>query len=293
MKKNILYITLAFISLSIPVSASAATVYIESSRDTIAVGDTAVVAVKIDAQGAVLNTVDGETVLKNNNNSIAVDEFSLANSAFGLWPRTPSLSKDGQTISFVGGIPGGFSIEGANIFKFIVVAKKLGDITIAPQNVVVLANDGKGTKVPVTLKNTVIHVVAKQSGQASQNDWAGVVAQDTQSPRDFVIVLGQDSRMFDGKIFAFFSAVDNESGIDHYEVSENGGTSVRSGSTYVLVNQSEDTRITVTAIDKAGNKKVSYYPVSGQSRPIAWGWVLVISLVGFFGYKIACLKWRS
>ncbi len=103
---------------------SAATVYLESSRSTISVGDTVIVNVKINAEGTTINTVDGSVALKAGGNNIVAEEFSLANSAFGLWPRTPSLSKDGQIISFVGGVPGGFNIEGASLFKIIFMAIK-------------------------------------------------------------------------------------------------------------------------------------------------------------------------
>ena len=82
--------------IALPASASAATVYLEASRSTIAVGDTAIVAVKINADGAVLNTVDGSVSLKGSSGGkLVVQQFSLANSSFGLWPRTPSLSQDG------------------------------------------------------------------------------------------------------------------------------------------------------------------------------------------------------
>lgn len=243
-----------------------------------AVGDTAVVAVKVNADGAVLNTIDGEVALTASGGNLTVSEFSLANSSFGLWPRTPSLSKDGRTISFVGGVPGGFSIEGATVFKFVVEATKEGTITIAPRNLSVFANDGKGTKLPVTLKNIAITVTAKGDGAPAQNDWSGIVSADVKAPEDFIIVFGQDATLFGGKTFAFFSAVDNQSGIDHYDVSENGAPAVRSGSTYVLQDQSGNAKITVVAYDKAGNKKSASSSVQPATSGI-WIYVLIVVIV--------------
>ncbi len=290
---NLKYVVLVVLCVFgfVPLSASAASVYLEASRNTISVGDTAVVTVKINAEGAVLNTVEGDVSLKSSNTAVAVDEFSLANSAFGLWPRTPSLSKDRNTISFVAGVPGGFSIEGATLFKIIVNANKEGTVTLFPSNMSVFANDGKGTKVPVTVKGVTLNVQAKKSGVPVNNEWQGIVSGDLTPPEDFLIVLGQDPSLFDNKKFAFFSALDNQSGIDYYDVSEDGAPAVRSGSTYVLKNQDENVKLSVTAYDKAGNKKVAQY-TGGGSRPVSWPFVITVVLVvvvGWFIFK----KWRK
>lgn len=290
MKKyiNIKYLLVVIAFSALPASASAATVYLEASRSTVAVGDTAIIAVKVNADGAVLNTVDGEVSLKSTAGNLTVQEFSLANSAFGLWPRTPSLSKDGKTISFVGGVPGGFSIEGATLFKIVVDAKKEGTITISPQNISVFANDGNGTKVPATIKDIVINVIPAKQGNAIQNDWSSIVSADRIAPNNFIIVLGQDNNVFSGKKFAFFSAVDNQSGIDHYDVSEDGLPAVRSGSTYVLQNQSDNIKLNVIAYDKAGNTKSASYPASSASSSISWPFIIVVVILGIiarFIYK--------
>ena len=290
--KNLLHLAIiALVALiAVPASASAATVYLEASRNTIAVGDTAVVAVKINSDAAVINTVEGDVALKSAAGNLTVQEFSLANSSFGLWPRTPSLSTDGHTISYVGGVPGGFSIEGATLFKIVVQATKEGVITISPQNTSVFANDGKGTKLPVQFKNISITVTAKKTTVPVTNDWAGTVSGDTIPPGAFIIVLGQDASLFSGKKFAYFSAVDNQSGIDHYEVSENNSTAVRSGSTYVLQDQSGDVKLNVVAFDKAGNKTVSTYPVASD-RGISWLTIIIVVLaivIVWFLYK----KWK-
>lgn len=289
-------LAIAFIGI-LPLRASAATVYLESSRNEISVGDTVIVSAKINAQGVTINTVEGDITLKSGGTSVAVQEFSLANSSFGLWPRTPSLSKDGQVISFVAGVPGGFNIEGATLFKIIFEAKKEGVITISPQNIAVYASDGKGTKLPVDLKNITLKVVAKKTGVATTDEWKALIAQDTVPPEDFIVVLGQDKALFDGKKFAFFSALDNQSGVSYYEVSEKGGAPVRSGSMYVLQDQTGDVVIDVTAFDKAGNKKSAHYPTSSSFfAGVSWMTVIVaviILLVVWFVYRTLRKKRRN
>jgi hypothetical protein len=269
----------------VPTSAFAATAYIEASRSSMSVGDTAIVTVKIDTEGATPNTVEGDVSFKSSSDNLVVQEFSLANSAFGLWPRTPSLSKDGHTVSFVGGVPGGFSIEGATLFKIIVEAKKEGSVTIAPQNFSVFANDGSGTKIAVKMKGVTLRVTPKETGVPANNEWLAVVSGDVIPPTDFIIVPGQDSSLFEGKKFAFFSSVDNESGISYYEVSEDGAPAVRSGSTYVLKDQAGSPSLKVVAYDKAGNKKVSTYSGT-DSAGINWSFILT-SVVGILAVILA------
>lgn len=288
MKKISYYIfaLLSLVFIATPTDSFAATVYMEASRSKISVGDIVVIAVKINADGAIINTVDGEVAVKTAVGKIKVQEFSLANSAFGLWPRTPSLSQDGNTISFVGGVPGGFSIEGATLFNVIVEATKEGKVTLSSQNISAYLNDGKGTKVPVVVKDFNLEISPKKTDVASQNDWASLVSQDVTPPEKFIIVLGRDEKMFDGKIFAFFSSVDNQSGISYYEVSENGQPVVRSGSTYVLKNQGETPKLLVTAYDKAGNKRESVYGDAPLLEGVSWGWVISVVLLVYIIVKV-------
>lgn len=263
----------------IPSVTSAASIYLETAKNTLFVGDTAIVSVKINSEGATINTVEGNISIQSPTINVEVDEFSLANSAFGLWPRTPSLSTDAKTISFVGGVPGGFSIEGATIFKIIFEAKKEGSVIITPQDFTVYSNDGKGTKLPVKYANLSIQVVPKTVGAAANNEWQNAILADKTPPEDFIIVLGQDKSIYDGKKFAFFSALDNQTGIDYYEVSENGKPAVRSGSAYVLTDQTGDVKLNVTAHDKAGNKKVAIYPSEQAEKGISWAFIILVVLV--------------
>ncbi len=287
-KNSIKYILALLITLAfIPTGARAASVYVESAQKVVSIGDTVVVTVKVNSDKDILNTIEGDISVPLNGSSVYVQEFSLAGSAFGLWPRTPSLSTDGQTISFVGGVPGGFSIQGATLFKMIIEAKKAGVISITPRNIMAYASDGKGTKVPVDVKGLTLEVRPRATGTPVNDEWKAVVSSDLTPPQDFIIVLGQDPTIFSGKKFAFFSAVDNESGIDHYDVSENGRPAVRSGSTYELQDQSGVSKLTVVAYDKAGNKKEAQYTARGQVSWPLFAITLIIVAGGFI------MSWRK
>ncbi len=263
MKKIINFTKLGFILYLVfllPQSVWAASVYLESNNKNISVGDTVIIKVKINSDQTAVNSVQGDLVLKSTTSSFIVEEFSLAGSIFGLWPRTPSLSADGKTISFVGGVPGGFNLQGATLFNLIIKANKPGLITIEPKNLLIFANNGKGTELPITSKGIQLNVKPAKDGEKVVNEWESLVSSDHTSPEDFIIVLGREASLFDGKKFAFFSAMDGQSGISHYEVSENDRPAVRSGSTYVLQDQDQiNPKLVVTAYDKALNKKTVSY----------------------------------
>lgn len=266
MKKYIFKVLFLFVFIGfVPGVASAANIYLEASRNTVSVGDTFIVSAKIDSDKVSINSVEGDIVLSNNNQSLVVNDFSLAKSVFSLWPRTPSLSLDGNTISFVGGVPGGFNLDKNILFSVIFQADKEGEITISPKDISIFANDGKGTKVAVNSSGLTIKVLAKNEKMDSSNEWINLVSSDKINPEDFDVIVGKDDSLFEGKRFAFFTAVDNQSGISYYEVSEDGAPVVRSGSMYLLNNQDNSKKpdLKVFAYDKAGNKTLSVYKDPG------------------------------
>jgi len=272
-----------------PFSVFSAMVFVESTRSTVSVGDTFVVVVKINTEGVSLNTVEGDVAIQNSSGNVRVEEFSLANSSFSLWPRTPSLSVGGDTVAFVAGVPGGMSIEGATLFKIVVEAERPGLITINPQNISVFANDGKGTRVPVKTAPLIVNIESKKDGAPVNDDWSTLVSADVLPPEDFSIIFGQEASLFEGKKFVFFSAVDGQSGMDYYEVSENGSPAVRSGSTYVLKNQNDPVILSIVAYDKAGNKKTANYPEQTNSLP----WASIIIVVLFVIVLVLYRRWRK
>ncbi|NTV44114.1 MAG: protein BatD [Candidatus Yonathbacteria bacterium] len=270
-----------------PGKVFAAKVYFEMSRNTVSVGDTIVVEVKIDTDKTSINTVEGDILLDQQEGTIVVNDFSLAQSVFSVWPRTPSLAHDGRRVSFVGGIPGGFDTDHMTVFNIILEAQKEGVVSLSPEAMGIYANDGKGTRVPVTVDPLTITVLPKSSAVAPVNDWGNIVASDKINPEKLTITIGRDATLFDGKRFAFFNATDTESGVSYYEVSEDGRSPVRSGSMYVLQTQDEHTvpNLTVTVYDKAGNKTTLVY-TEPDARLLGisfasyqWGVVGIIAVV--------------
>lgn len=291
MKKYILKYFILFLLIGfIPGIASAANVYFETAKNTVSVGDTFIISMKIDSEKTSVNSVEGEVSFEGNNENLIVNDFSLAKSIFSLWPRTPSLSTDGNNISFVGGVPGGFNIDKAILFNIIVEAKKEGTIKISPKNMAIFMNDGKGNRAETDIASLTINVLPKNEAVASTNEWISLVATDKTSPEKFDIVIGRESTLFEGRRFAFFTAVDNQSGISYYEVSENGKQAIRSGSMYVLENQNEKAtpNLVVTAYDKAGNKTTSVYKSPTTlifGFPLSFFVIIAIIIIIYFVFR--------
>lgn len=262
-----------------PSSAFAAKIYFETPTHTISAGDTVIVNVNIDPEGQSLNTVDGTIDLTLPSTIAKVSDLSVAHSVLTLWPRKPSLSDDGKSISFVGGIPDGFSTP-STLFQIIVTAKNTGTISFDAQNVLAYINDGKATLAPMMSDGLHMNVVPLAPGAHNINAWSDALTADITPPAPFTISAGKDPSLYDGKTFITFNAVDAESGIDHYEVTEGSYAPVRSGTTYVLRDQSSYERVFVSAYDKANNVRTETYRTSFR---LSFTFVLIaLLLIGLF-----------
>ncbi|MEK6850720.1 MAG: hypothetical protein AABX85_04045, partial [Nanoarchaeota archaeon] len=107
-------LVLFLVVIFIPSIASATNVYFETAKNTVSAGDTFIVKVKIDAENKDVNSVEGDIVLESQNNNFVVSDSIIAQSPFTLWPQPPFLLEDNKTISFVGGVPGGFNLDKIN-----------------------------------------------------------------------------------------------------------------------------------------------------------------------------------
>ncbi len=288
MKKNLTHFLFGTgVFLLTPVFVFGAVMSISTNSKTISVGDTIIARVIIDTEGKIINSSEGEISLDSLSDIYEVKDLSVAGSDFTLWLRAPVLSTDKKTISFTGGVPGGLSSRNLKVFSIILEAKKSGEVVLTPQNISVFLNDGKGTTVATKSQNITLSIGLNSGGQAI-NEWSDVVLNDKISPQSFTVSLGSDASLFSGKTFIAFNAVDNESGIDHYEITEGSLSPVRASSPYVLQNQKSRDVITVAAYDRAGNMTVSAYDGKDRSLPynIYIGGVAVLFVVLFIGIYI-------
>lgn len=241
-----------FASLFFAHSADAATVYITGDSNFAAVGDTAAVEVRVNTENERINVVDGDIVIDQAAQILEVQGINDAGSAIQYWSRKPSLSTNKKTISFVGGTPGGVAQKDALLFKIYFRVRSPGQVILVPGLVTVYKNDGLGTAISATSKQYLFTSSAK--GDVKTMDaWKKVVMGDTMPPEFLAATEGQDPSMYDNKIFIAITATDYQSGIDHFEAQEGAELPVRTGSDYVLRDQSKQSRLVINAYDQAGN----------------------------------------
>jgi hypothetical protein len=258
-----------------PRSVWAARAFLATDFSTVAVGDTILISAALDTGDMRLNTVDGSILLQSGVDSIEVKDFSVADSVLTNWLKTPSLEERSK-ISFIGGTPGGFNQKDALLFKIVFQAKAEGQVIFEPADVKVYGNDGKATSMDVS--DTPLKVTIGPRGTASEkNQWQEVISKDNEPPQNVSVAIGRDDSVFDGKKFMTISAIDRQSGIDHFEVAEGNQPAIRTGSTYVLRDQTESTLITVTAFDRAGNKSsIRLSPDVWWRKSIVWVGVCIL-----------------
>lgn len=264
-----------------PNLAWAATAYLIADYSSIAVGDTIIVNLVMDASDKNPNVVEGDVLIKNRDENIKISEFSLADSVLTYWSKTPSLDTNSK-ISFTGGVPGGFNQKSGLLFKIVFSAEKEGQVVFLPVNIQAYDNDGKATPIEVSVSPLTINIGPKKDIQP-KNQWLEIISKDNQPPKDIAVTFGQDNAILEGKKFITISAVDNQSGIDYYEVKEGNWPKVRSGNTYVLQDQTESSTIIVIAYDKAGNSsKILLKPDKPKVNYGKLIIILVVSLILFY-----------
>ncbi len=267
---KICYLLILCLVISLPLASSAASLFFDSTGGTISAGDSIIINVRLNTESASINTVDGEIALALNGKRLTIREFSLANSALAIWPLRPSLSQDGKSISFVGGLPGGLVATDAVLFKIVLTPEEAGDLFINPVTFSAYLNDGKGTPVSVSKQALTISVAKPVKGSLPKDNWQDLLVADNTPPEPFVINLYQDPETNDGQKFIDFYATDNQTGVAYYEVLEGDLAPVRSGSPYTLQNQLAPLplKISVIAHDKAGNLRTVAY-TADEDKPSA------------------------
>jgi len=160
----------------IPLPAEAATLYLLPQSQTVYKNDTFLVEVRIDTEGEEINTV--EVSLTFPLNLLEVFDLGKGGSVLNLWVKEPSITND--TVSFIGGIPGGFRGDGL-IGKITFLGKEIGEGTVNfKENSQILLNDGKGTPAALSFSEGNYLVIEKPEGlpeissksHPDQNKWS-------------------------------------------------------------------------------------------------------------------------
>ncbi len=252
----------------LPVSVKAATsIYFDLEQSTIYEGDIFLADLKISTPDKPINVIDG-TILYDGA-KLEIKEISIGGSLFALWPKPPVFDNNKGTLSFVGGVVGGFQGKNGDILKIIFLAKSEGERKIDfLDGFSVFLHDGQGSQINPGLKPLTLNILKRPPEILKRDEWQDLIKKDKTPPEVFEVVTGQDQSIFDNQYFISFFTTDKESGIDYYEVKEGERDFTRSESPYLLQDQSLNTLVKVKAIDKAGNERIVEFIPSISPAPL-------------------------
>ena len=268
---NRILVVLFGISL-LPAVAQAAAISIDSDAHTYGLGDTFIATVRLDNGDECVNAAQID--LSYPIEDLRAVDFSRGDSIFSLWVADPVLDTANGTVSFSGGVPGGYcgriqgdpaqsNILGKVVFTVVGAQQPETTIDLKPSSKVYL-HDGLGT--PAQLALAGLSLAIESQPTLSTNPWLDAVKGDTIAPDAFSVQIESTRGVFGGKYYAVFSTTDKQSGIDHYEIFEDGIWK-RVTSPHLLKDQSLDGGVRVRAVDKAGKMRLADFdPKSVPAR---------------------------
>ncbi len=270
-KFNILVLgcTLGLIGfLSMP-SVQAATVSFVPAELSLAVNQEVRVDIYLNAENQAINAVAGKLLLPSN--GLKLEEISDGNSLLSFWVEKPT--RQGDEITFAGVTPGGYEGQRGLLFSLFFSGETVSSQEIKWQELQVLANDGQGTSVPVSSSLLKAEITPLVPGETNN-----ISIIDSEVPEKFELVISRDPLIFDNQWFLVFATQDKNSGIARYEVKEEsliGDESVdgewhEQNSPYLLTDQTGTSRISVKAIDRAGNEIISILEPENPTMIIAY-----------------------
>ena len=288
-KKINLLLAIFFAAIALPGISSAQSVVLLSDKTTHQVGDYFSLALVLDTSGKSINVISG--TVNFSTDFLEVQSINTGDSFLTMWPTDPGLSKD-NNITFMGGVPHGFSGSAGKVFTVLFKAKAAGKTFISFVNGAVFLNDGLGTQSKDTnsapLKMTIIPAVNKVQPPPETTDKV--------KPLPFTPATGSNYSIENNKTFVTFSAVDKETGIAYYKVKEDyvllpyWGTIFSSGwkdakTPYILNVQHWWSIIHVRAYDNVGNfrEEIILKPLDKL------GFVILYALILVFMLAIVCL----
>lgn len=246
------------------------TFYFEQSENTIAVhlkADTSV-----NAWSGVVEVADTHAIV----NIVTKDN------AGEIWRTSPSIEA-GRGIVFSGGIPNGF-VGDTVLFRFS-LQNVVPTLSFSTDTALYLS-DGKGTEVSVIVSPFVPNAnVAYSSAR---------IIKDITPPEPFTPELYRDATAFGSMPVAIFSAHDNDSGIQKYEVREitaYGDGVWQSGESPYVINP-DVVALEIRAYDNMGNVRTEELLVSPKTSNVS----MYITLIGAFAllFVVYTIKrWRK
>lgn len=277
---SLLFLVFGFLFVTV-YSCWAAKISLENSQKEYYLDDVFFTNIWLNTEEEDINVVQVD--LKYSLENLEVEDLSYGNSILNLWINEPKVEANQGTISFTGGVPGGYKGSKGLLGKIVFRTKQPGDAKIYFEKTSrVLLNDGFGTMVDLEVKGANFTILAEKT--EAEDQWQKEMAEDKTQPEPFEIEINQHPSIFENKYFITFLTTDKQTGVDYYEVSEGEKEWRKAESPYLLENQSLTEEIKVRAVDKAGNEHIAVLPPQ-MVKPFKLGMNLIITLV-FIGFII-------
>lgn len=247
--------------------------YSFSHRGEVGVGDRLHIDVMVNTKGDTINAIEGDINLYGDAASIVT--VYNGGSIVSYWME--EAVRTGNSISFAGIIPGGFSGTGL-LMTLVVEGGEVGIASIDARAMRTLRHDGYGTEIGSNVVPTNIAVIENATHVAIDDI-------DVDPPEWLELAIVQADDMFDGQATLIFAADDTGHGISHYEVQEsktgrlgNDNWSVAE-SPYIIQDQTLSSTFFVKAIDAAGNVRIVAISESKFERFVWLYWILPLAAV--------------
>ncbi len=240
------------------------------------------VSVFLNTEGEALNAFEGKLIFPSD--LLEEKEIRDGNSLVNFWVERPALKQSG-IIAFSGITPGGFVGAKGMLFSTVFHTKRSGEGGLQLKDLRFLRNNGTGTEA-VAKGNKFSFLISEKNAPAGAEIEP---VKDGDLPEYFTPVISTDPNTFDGKYFLSFATQDKGSGIDHYEVREEGSSVFSAAeSPYLLKNQRLDAKIFVRAVDKAGNARiaeVSAQNISRTKQAVLLGIAVLLAFIFYISRK--------
>lgn len=208
--------------------ALAQVVSFSAAAKTITVGEPFAVDLSLDTLGKSINTVSGTVVVPS---ALSIQEVRSGNSIISLWVTQPAIDRARGTVTFAGGVPGGFSGSRGPLLSLVLKPTTAGNFSVKVADLKVLLNDGEGTPASDVAAKTLSLAVRggalgapsgtkKKQASPPPSPAAVLPKTDTVPPEAFVPIVSRHESIAQNRYFVSFFAVDKDSGIARYEVRE-------------------------------------------------------------------------
>lgn len=263
--------------------------------ESFTVGQKVPVTLYLDTGGVSVNSID--VTLSLSSSELQLVGYQDYKGLIKFWITPPK--QEGDTVYFVGGIPGGVSevTEGITtkeripLVVLLFETKEPGEKMISIKNSVVLQNDGQGTRFDHTRSGVRITGVGNFIAGKEEREELSTQRNDTIAPVFEQISLIPSSLLSKNPILVTFSAADEGSGIASYDAFI-GGKKVQQVESPLVVNKKLFSyMVLVEAYDLYGNKQTASVSVPGILSGDWYIWGLALLLITVISFYTVRLKY--